>query len=195
MPKDEKTENADTKSSTKSSTKVSSGIEITCNTCYIKGEATARLTLGQDFNISETLQTVEDSVSDTISNITEWVENIDIDWSEAELDIPPPPDIDFNVEIPDFPEAIVEFQFDGTELYVDLSTVFSAGLTYTLTLFKKPLAVDLDDLLFLGFVFSVDLILSLENELEIKHGFHIKLDDGILLKMAMFSKEATDLTL
>lgn len=93
------------------------------------------------------------------------------------------------------PEAVLEFQFDNTELYVDLSTTFSAGLTYSLKLFMQSLGVDLDPDLFLGFVFSIDLILSLENELTINHGFHIKLDDDVLLRIALFSKEATDMKL
>ena len=93
------------------------------------------------------------------------------------------------------PEAVLEFQLDDTELYVDLSTTFSGGITYSLPLYQQGLGVDLDELLFLGFVFSVDLILSVEDEVTVNHGFHIKLDDEVVLKIGMFSKEATDLSL
>lgn len=194
----EKAENengSDDSQSVQASTEVKGGIEVICNECYLKGQATARLKLGSSLNVSDTLQSIEEGVSGVVNNITDWVENIEIDWSEVDVKIPPPPEIDFNVELPDMPEAVLEFQFDDTELYLDLSTTFSAGLTYTLPLYMQGLGIDLDEDLFLGFVFSVNLILSLENELTINHGLHIKLDDEVLLKIAMFSKEATDLKL
>jgi hypothetical protein len=164
-------------------------------TCYIKGEATARLSIDGDFNASSILDQVEQNVSDTISNITQWVEDIDVDFTEFEVDIPPPPGIDFNLELPEFPECTLEFQFDGVEMYVELSTVFSGGVTYTLPLFKYGAAVDIDEDLFLGIVFNVDLIISLESEVTITTGFHVRLEDGVLLRLAMFSKDPTDVTL
>ncbi|CAH0052169.1 unnamed protein product [Clonostachys solani] len=166
-------------------------IEVICKFCYFKGNAGAKITVKDDFNASQAYRTLEDSVSGTMRNLTRWVEDIDLDISEASLVIPPPANINFEVEIPDFPDCILEFTLDDAELYVELSTTFGAGLTYTLLLFTKPLGVELSDDLFLGLIFSVDLILSLESEITIEHGFHIKLDEGLLLRMAMFSKEAS----
>ncbi|CAG9997285.1 unnamed protein product [Clonostachys byssicola] len=166
-------------------------IEVICKFCYFKGIAGAKITVKDDFNASQAYNTLENSVSGTMKNLTKWVKDIDLDISEASLVIPPPPNINFEVEIPDFPDCILEFTLDDAELYVELSTTFGAGLTYTLLLFTKPLGVELGTDLFLGLIFSVDLILSLESQITIEHGFHIKLDEGILLRMAMFSKEAS----
>ncbi|CAG9950665.1 unnamed protein product [Clonostachys rosea f. rosea IK726] len=166
-------------------------IEVICKFCYFKGNAAAKITVKDDFNASQAYHTLENSVSGTMRNLTKWVEDIDLDISEASLVIPPPANINFEVEIPDFPDCILELTLDDAELYVELSTTFGAGLTYTLLLFTKPLGVELGDDLFLGLIFSVDLILSLESQITIEHGFHIKLDEGLLLRMAMFSKEAS----
>ncbi|VUC23433.1 unnamed protein product [Clonostachys rosea] len=166
-------------------------IEVVCKFCYFKGNAGARITVKDDFNASQVYHTLEESVSGTMRNLTQWVKDIDLDISETSLTIPPPANINFEVDIPDFPECILEVTLDDAELYVELSTTFGAGLTYTLLLFTKPLGVELGTDLFLGLIFSVDLILSLQSEITIEHGFHIKLDEGILLRMAMFSKEAS----
>ena len=176
-----------------SSLTATTGVQITCNTCYIKGDAFARLKLEGDLNLNETMKEIEDEVSNTMEDIKTWVDEIEIDWGDFEVDVPPPSGIDFNIDLDTLPGAVLEFEFSGVELYIDLSTVFSAGLTYKLTLYMQGLAVDLGEDLFLGFVFSVDLILSLESELEIRHGFHIKMDDDVLLRIAMFSKEDTHL--
>ena len=49
---------------------LSLGVEIVCTTCYIKGIATAQLTMAESFNISQAIQKVTTQVEDAISNIT-----------------------------------------------------------------------------------------------------------------------------
>lgn len=107
----------------------------------------------------------------------------------------PPPNIDFNVKL-DFPDYELVVEFEHTELYVELTTVLSSGLTYTLTLYSsKNLGISIDDSLFLGVVFSIDLILSVDSAIEIQNGFHIKLDDKVIMNIALFAKEASSVTL
>lgn len=186
---DEETEGEESNSSLTATT----GVEITCNTCYIKGDAFARLRLDGDFSLNDTMQVIEDEVSDTIEDIKTWIDEIEIDFTGFEIDVPPPSGIDFNLDLEELPGAVLELEFSGVELYVDLSTVFGAGLTYKLTLYMQGYSIDLGEDLFLGVVFSVDLIVSLESEIEIQHGFHIKFDEDVLLRVAMFSKEDTHL--
>ena len=178
-----------------SETTAATGIEVVCNTCYIKGLATASVTLSESFNISDFATTVENVASDTLHNLTHWLQDAAEGFFDPDLPIPPPPDFDFAAELSTLPEAQLELSFANTELYVELSTIFSSGLTYRLTLYKDVLGVDLGKDLFLGFTFSVDLVLSIESEVEIQHGFHIQFDDKIVLKLAMFSKKAVDMQL
>lgn len=171
-------------------------VSVTCETCYIKGDVDARLTLGESFNINDTLHTLEDQASDVFDNITDWVHDFNVSFSDRTIDIPPPPDIDFNLPLDNMPEAVLEFSISGAEIYVELSTVFVDSITYRLTLYiQQGLGVELTDDLFLGLVPTLDLILSVDAELEIRHGFHIRFDEDILIKLAMFSEEAADLHL
>ncbi|KAG8674184.1 hypothetical protein FPOAC1_000147 [Fusarium poae] len=184
---DEKTESSGNKS--EHSTTYSAGIEITCATCYSKGKATASLIVDDGFNTSTILDTVKDAVTDTIDQIEDWAGEIDL--------LPfriPPLDVDLDINLPDFPSAVLELQLDGFELYVELDTTFAGGVTYQVSLYKtRGMHIDIAGDMFLGAVLSFDLILSAEAELTIRSGFHVKLDDGFLLKMALFSEDASDI--
>lgn len=174
---------------------ITAGITVVCSTCYTKGSASATLRIDGAFNATQALDEVGDSVSETIDQLGEWIDSIEFDLSERRLDIPAP-NVTLDIDLPSFPECVLEFQFDGVELYMELDTTFSAGLTYELTLYKShELGIELDDDLFLGLIFSIDLILSVDAELVITSGFHIRLDDGVLLRLALFSKEASDIRL
>ena len=59
---------------------------------------------------------------------------------------------------------------------------------------SKQLGIEIDSI-FVGIVASIDLILSVEAEIVIDSGFHIKLDDTVGMKLALFADEATQLTL
>lgn len=108
---------------------------------------------------------------------------------------PPPPQIDFNVDIGDFPDTILEVEFKDTEIYVALGITLSAAVTYELNLYSsKELGVQIDSI-FVGVVASIDLILSAESQVEIDTGFHIKLDKSMGMTLALFADEASHLTL
>lgn len=107
----------------------------------------------------------------------------------------PRPNIDFNLDIGGFPDTILDVQFKDTEIYVELGITLSSGLTYSLNLYSsKQFGVEINSVL-VGVVASIDLILSVEAEIEIETGFHIKLDDTVGMRLALFADEASHLTL
>ncbi|KAK5991692.1 hypothetical protein PT974_07725 [Cladobotryum mycophilum] len=185
------------------STKASIGVEITCSKCYIAGKARAKLTANGSLNVTKIANKAKTSIEHTFQNINAYLNNItnvigkDIKNLDA-ADIPhdvskiPPPPFDFDTDL-EFSEYTLEVEFENTEFYIELETVVSAGITYTFSIYSsKNLGADIDGLFF-GVVFSVDLILSVENEIDIKSGFHIKLDDKMLMTIALFAKEASHL--
>lgn len=115
----------------------------------------------------------------------------------SDFALPPVPNLGFQIDIPDIPEAILSFQFDDLELYVQLNTVFSGDVTYNLNLYtsKTPIGLSIGDEVTAGVVFTVDLILSAGAEVDISSGFHIKLDDGVAFDIALFGQNVTDTTL
>jgi hypothetical protein len=170
-------------------------IEVICSRCYTRGSASASLTSSGDFNDTQILESVDNSVSDTIDQLVDWIDDIDFDVSEFSLDIPAP-NVSFNVDLAGFPEYELEFRFDELELYMELDTTLSSGMTYMLSLFQSTeFGIELGQDLLLGLVFSIDLILSVDSDMAMKSGFHVKLDDGVLLRLALFSDQASDMVL
>ncbi|KAF3112191.1 hypothetical protein TWF569_000100 [Orbilia oligospora] len=180
-------------------------VDVSCTTCYLKAQVLAELTIDRPFNLTETFNNFTDQVGTQVGNVSdvavEYVRNytngvarnladgFDLD----DLDLPPL-DIDFNIDIPQIPECTLRFQFDELELYVELNTVFSAGITYTLNLYasKTQFGVQISPRLFFGAVVVVDLILSAEAEISITSGFHIRIDDGAELKLGLFADEVAE---
>ncbi|KAG5754222.1 hypothetical protein H9Q72_001828 [Fusarium xylarioides] len=189
-------------------TSVSASIEITCATCYIKGTATTEFIYDREFNISRAFNNFTsqvgreiDSLADeTADYIEEYIDtvadNLDDGFDLDDFDLPPL-DYDLNVDIPEIPEIRLQFQFDGLEVYMLIDTVLSAGATYTLNLYTSttPAGFAVRDNLELGVIFAIDLILSVEGEINISSGFHLRLDDGVLFDIAIFSKEISNLTI
>lgn len=135
-----------------------------------------------------------DYVGDYIGNVTNKLsDGIDAD----DFDPPPTMPFDFNLDIPDIPEYRLLLQFDGLELYMDLSTVLSVEATYTLNVYSSntPIGISLGDKGRLGAVLTVDLVLSAEAEIEINSGFHIKLEDGVAIDIPLFSNNVSSITL
>ncbi|PSN75564.1 hypothetical protein BS50DRAFT_43158 [Corynespora cassiicola Philippines] len=190
-------------------TTVEAGIEIVCTTCYIKGFATAELSIEGEFNISEIVDQTITEVKGEIQNVTEEIEKqldgyldtvtdnfsdgIDLsDFSNFEL---PTFNYSFDVDVPAIPECNLKFGFDELEMYVQLNTILSLGATYTLNLYSSntPVGISVGKNLEFGVIFSVDLILSAEGEIDISSGFHLKLDDGVHINLPLFSNEIADI--
>lgn len=108
-----------------------------------------------------------------------------------------PLNLDFDVKVPALPSADLKFQFDGMELYMEMNTVLASGATYTLNLYSSdtPIGFAVANDLLVGVVFSVDLILSVESEIDISTGFHIQLHDGIAIDIPMFDQNVSSITL
>ncbi|RBQ78478.1 hypothetical protein FVER14953_07659 [Fusarium verticillioides] len=187
---------------------VSASIEISCATCYIKGTATTEFIYDREFNVSRAfgnftsqvrreIDNLADETADYIENYIDTVaDNLDDGFDLDDFDLPPL-DYNLNVDIPEIPEFRLQFQFDGLEVYMLIDTVLSAGATYTLNLYTSttPAGFAVRDNLELGVIFAIDLILSVEGEINISSGFHLRLDDGVLFDIAIFSKRISNLTI
>ena len=104
--------------------------------------------------------------------------------------------VSFDLNVQGIPETTLQLQFDGLELYVELDTTLSLGATYTINLFtpETPIAITVPGM-DLGVWFVLDLILVADGEIDISNGFHIKLDDGVQIKIAMFANNASDINM
>ncbi|KAK1994781.1 hypothetical protein LX36DRAFT_726684 [Colletotrichum falcatum] len=176
------------------------GVSIVCARCYIKGEAVAHLAIDGTFNATQALGEIGGELAETFDNITTYardyvggvVQKLSDGLDADDFDFPPL-NVTFDVGLPDFPEARLGFGFDGLELYVQLDTALSAGLSYSLNLYTSttPLGARVGDDLRLGVLFSVDLILSAETEVRMSSGFHIRMDDRVGFDIALFSKNVS----
>ena len=150
-----------------------------------------------DKTINDTKQEIEDFGEYIVDYLDAYVSNIPaklgdgIDWSDFDL---PTFDHDFNLSIPEIPESTIRFQFDDMELYMEIDTIINAGATYEINLFssKSPYGFKIKDLQ-LGFVLTLDLILSVDGEIDISSGFHLKLDDGVAMTIALFGNNVSDI--
>ncbi|KFY32389.1 hypothetical protein V493_00239 [Pseudogymnoascus sp. VKM F-4281 (FW-2241)] len=185
---------------------VTASVEIICTTCYIKGTASMQFTMEGGFNFSEAVGNVTSEIGAEITNVTDIViDNIkefgkDLKQSVISGNFDgvdfPPFDVDFDVDLPKLPECNLKFQFDGLELYMEINTILSGSATYTLNLYtsKTALGFELGEDLLVGVVVSIDLIISVDAEIDISSGFHIRLNDGIAIDMQMFDHDVSSIT-
>lgn len=147
--------------------------------------------IGQQFdNITTTVvDYVEDYLEETVTNLADGFDASDFDL--------PPIDVNFHIDLPEVPKTHLSFQFDDMELYVMLDAILSGGLTYNLNLYTSntPIGVSISNEVQAGVIFSIDLVLSAETDVDISSGFHIKLDDGVAFDIALFSQNVSDTTL
>ena len=105
-------------------------------------------------------------------------------------------DLDFNLDnITGFTDVHLHFEFDDLEFYFDLDTKLP-GSTWMINLFtsETPVGFSYLDLgLQVGAIFSVDLFLIADAEIEIGSGIHIKLDDGVAFDMQMFKNDVSSI--
>ncbi|EED13272.1 conserved hypothetical protein [Talaromyces stipitatus ATCC 10500] len=190
------------------SSEYSAGIEIICTMCYINGSVTGDLTLAGDFNFTAAVNTVKSelrNVTDTaFHQFEQYVEEVAKDISKEIITLnattlPDWPTLDVNLDLNNatgLPGAHIHFEFDNLELYLDLGIKLSAGATYTLNLYtsETPAGISVPGLK-MGAVFSVDLILISDTEIDIGSGIHIKLDDGVAFDLEMFNRNVSRVTI
>lgn len=182
---------------------VSGSLEIFCNTCSIQGIAHAELTIGGAFNISDAFFNLTGQFGDAIENITDAVTEFGKDvWAEVtdfvqtgDFDMPPL-EVDLqDLAIPQIPDVRLKFGFDELDLLMDIDVTLAAGAEYKLNLYTSqgPFGFRIAEDLLVGVVFSVDLILSADAEVTLGTGFHLQLDDGFEVELAMFAEEVANL--
>ena len=179
------------------------GVQVVCTRCYLKGNASVDLAIDNDFNITSYGEQLIDDVKSEVHNITDQVEDIfgnftaqldDRDWSNAEW--PSFDNVSLDLSIPPPPKATLKFRFDDLDLYLEFDSFIAAGATYEIPLyqpfgmFHRRVGV-----LDLNVNFGVTLILAVEGEIDVSSGVHLKLDDGVELKVALFGDEISDVTL
>lgn len=73
-----------------------------------------------------------------------------------------------------------------------------ASSTYTIPLYPKswsqPAGFEVAGQM-IGIIISLDLILSLDAEVDISSGVHVKFDDGLALELALFGSNVSSINL
>lgn len=161
------------------------------------------LTISGDFNLTDVLDGYKDEVTNlterVVDQLEEYAEDVYTDFSDENFKIRAFPTLDFDLNLenlPKIPEAHVHFDFDDLELYLDLGIVLNTGATYSLNLFtsETPAGFSVPGLA-AGAVFSVDLILIAEAEVDIGSGIHIKLDNGLSFDLELFNSNLSTMTM
>lgn len=172
------------------------GLEITCQQCYVKGDARVTLTFDEPFNHTAYIESIKDEVQNFTSEVIDAADNItqalltgDFDLSEVQVQFT-------DIDIPD-PKASLRIGLDGLDIYALLNAKLSAGATYTKSLLhtNTEFGLSADSDLWLGAVVFVDLVLSAEAEINLESGFHIAFDDEIVIDIPMFDENITNIAL
>lgn len=183
-------------------------MEITCVTCYVKAAATAELAVNGTFDVGDMIKNVTGQIKEEFKNLTEttrssikaWAGNIVDELFDGELDSDDfsfdnfTIDKDFDIDIPPLPEVNLLFQLDHLELYMLVDTTIAAGATLTIPLYKSQTPLGLfvpNSDMEIGVFVTMDLILSVEGEIDLRTGFHLKLDDPIGFNIALFSRNVS----
>jgi hypothetical protein len=87
-------------------------------------------------------------------------------------------------------------EFKDLEIYVELETIIS-GSTFTMNLYTSdtPIGLAFSNDVQLGIVFTVDLIIDVNAEIDITNGFHLAMKDGASIDIDMFAKNISNITL
>ncbi|KAF2718991.1 hypothetical protein K431DRAFT_331883 [Polychaeton citri CBS 116435] len=193
---------------------VSAGVEIICTECYLKAIATGELSItDNNFNLSQTISNLTEQFKDNVENLTtaaedwvkQYVENIEDDLSDFDFGLDdialPTFDFDLNLDIPPVPQANLHLKFDGLELYMLIDTILSLGATYKIPLFNSAvdtpealIGFEISDVLEIGLIFKIDLILQAQGTIDISSGFHLLLNDGFAVDIALFDNDVSHVT-
>jgi len=185
-----------------------------CSKCYIKGVVSPSLVVNGTFNASTAIQSLANQTETEIKNLSSnvitafetYFENIIDDFNVTDFDVDellfdlrqfPTVNSSFELDFPSIPECTLSLGFDDFELYMDMEIILIGNTSYTLNMYstETPVGIRLGNDLTLGLVFSVDLVLTADVDLDISTGFHLKLDDGLALEIALFSRNVSDITL
>ena len=204
------------KTNTTASLEAGLSVEVECVTCYIKGAATAELVINGKFDLGTTLSNVTEQLGAEIKNMTDTavdsladvalnfakqfkkvlkhepfeIEDL-IDFDNFHVDT------DIDIDLPPLPEVQLLMQIDHLDLYMALDTTISAHATLTIPLYKSQSVVGISsgEGLEIGLLATMDLILSAEGEITLRSGFHLRFDEPVGFKLALFSNNVSSIIL
>lgn len=213
-----------TVNTTSGRTELAGSIEVRCKNCYLSTLASAEINIKSGSNdFSTALQTTVDRVTEKVNDTV--IETLDAleayfrdsyNWDDYlklvynnykqdnDLDITDllPPNVNVSSFDDDLaaaiPDTTITFRFDDLDLYLELETILNASATYTLKLIPpgaNPLGLDLPNNIKFGVVFSADLIVSIDSELDMTGGLHVKVDDHVAMQLELFGDKVSDMTL
>jgi hypothetical protein len=184
-------------------------VEITCESCYIKGGFTASLNVKG--NSTDALTKYTNDVRDSVQNVTQTAFNqitdglqlstpsnaTSGDMETANLQLPTV-DVDFDLDIAPLPGVSAQFQFnEGLELYMLLNTKIAVGSTYVVNLFssKTPLDITIGSNITAGVALGIDLVITSRNPIDVTSGFHLRLDKGASMEFDLFSSNVSNVAM
>ena len=91
----------------------------------------------------------------------------------------------------------LEFKLQELDLYMLLDTEVSAEATLTIPLYvsQTPVGISLGPDLEVGVFVTLDLILSVGGAVSLRSGFHLRVDETMGFKLALFSRDVSDVYL
>ncbi|KAL2015089.1 hypothetical protein VTK56DRAFT_6321 [Thermocarpiscus australiensis] len=196
-------------------------IQVKCLTCYFKASVTAELSINGTFDLANTLHNLTEQFEDEFHNLTragiafldaelknvqdvlqdaeDLIASGDFSITDFVNEVASFDNVTFNTTIdivpPPLPEVQLLFQIDHLDLYVAIDTITAAEATMTIPLYKSksPFGVSASDDLEIGIFVTMDLILSVNGELDIRSGFHLLLDKPVGFHIALFGNDVSNI--
>lgn len=148
---------------------------------------------------------IEQYVKDEVTNLTALLDSFGNEQPDASIFAPPHLDISLGAtDLSAVPDTTLMFRFENLDIYLDLDVKFTADMSWTLPLYSSANPADNGGLvtdikvpgtnLELGVLFTVDLIITVEAEIELNGGLHIAADN-VTLEIALFGDEVSGIDL
>lgn len=112
---------------------------------------------------------------------------------EGKMNLSTLPDID--LLIPEVKHGKIQFEFDGVELYMEMELEMGANATYEIDLISLGRKSIMSSRAGFGCAPTIGIVLSADQEIHITNGFHLKLEDGMLLKLPVFGDHVSEMDL
>ncbi|KAK1829772.1 hypothetical protein QBC39DRAFT_412772 [Podospora conica] len=183
-------------SNTTALTTADRGVEITCESCYIKGGFTASLKVKG--NSTDTLTKYTDEAHDSVRNVTQTAFNQITEGLQGSTPTIPTVNVDFDLDLAPLPGVSAQFQFnEGLELYMLLNTKVSIGSTYIVNLYsaKTPLDITIGSNITTAVALNIDLVLTSRDTVDATSGFHLRLDKGASMEFDLFSSNVSNVAI
>lgn len=177
------------------------GVEITCESCYIKGGFTASLNIKD--NSTDALTKYTNDVHDSVQNVTQTAFDQITDGLQASAPSNttvqlPTVNVDFDLNLAPLPGVSAQFQFnEGLELYMLLNTKIAVGSTYIVNLFSSKTQLDLiiGSNITAGVTLDIDFVLTSRDAVDLTSGFHLRLDKGASMEFDLFSSNVSNVAM